>query len=320
MMLLDKHKNYVMAGFAGLGIVITVVLAIIGVNLKFFGEGPVTSNRFSSYNMLNAKTVTNPDSNGMNSETLMFEFEEPESRSKSVKDNGFASIGFALQDMNKENPSIFNVHGVSDWQKGNIEFLFESLSPTDYESEVFAQSYGPFSRLANSVGFDEVKVLSTIDSYGSRHVTMKTTAKTGKLTAIDTANLWRQMLLTLSPVPENTSYDLTLTMDDGVTVHGHLSTAEEQEKMLDYDSNNWMSIFELNRYAGVQTLDFYVQGQETSENTVALTITAPESLPEYLATFKEFSEDPENKFPSYLTTTITVEDASTPAQVFTPNR
>jgi hypothetical protein len=322
-MLLNKHKNYILVGLTALGLVLTVGMAAIGVNLDMFlKDSTITANRFSSYGLINAKTVANDSSNGLKSENITFEFEKPEAgKHRSIKDNGFVSLGYALTDANNKEPSIFNVHGVSSEKSGTVEFLFESLSPTDYESKVFYQAFTPFTRLANSAGFKDVKYISTIGDNGARHVVIETTSNGGRLTGKDADDLWRQMLIVLSPMSENTSYDLTLTLEQGITVHGTLSTKAEQDKMMEYDpNNNWDSVFSLMGYPGVQSIDLYTQGNDIHDNTAALNVTQPASVPDYVKTLTDFASNKANKFPRDFTTTATVEGEGTPIHVLYPQR
>lgn len=320
-MLLNKHKNAVLVIWTALGVALTVGMIFIGTQISFFGNGVITNNRFSSYGLINAKAVSNPSSNGLKSENITVEFEESKNGVRSIKDNGFVSLGYALSDANKEEPSIFNVHGISKWKTGNVEFLFESLSPKDYESKVFYQAFTPFTRLANNSGFKDVKYLSTVGEDGSRHVVIETNSAGDRLGSKEASDLWYQMLLVLSPMAENTSYDLTLTLDQGITVHGTLSTESEQKKMMEYDANNnWEAAFSLSQYAGVKGTDLYLQGNDVSDNTVALTINKPKSVPDYVKNLKDYSANKANKFPRDFTTTITVENESTPAHAFYPGR
>lgn len=321
-MLLKRHKNVVLVAFAALGIALTVAMIAISATITIFGDdSTITSNRFSSYGLVNAKTLSNPSSNGLKSENIAFEFEKPAAgNSRSIKDNGFVSLGYALQDANEEEPSIFNVHGVSEGDS-NLEFLFESLSPTDYASKVFYLAHTPFTRLANSPGFSNVKFLSTVGENGSRHVVMETTASNAKIAGRDAGVLWNQMLMVLSPMSENTSYDLTLTVNEGLTVHGTLSTESEQKKMMEYDEySNWESAFALTDFSGVVSADFYMQGNNKSDNTVALTVTNTVPVADSVKSLTDFAANKENKFPRGFTTTVTVEDEATPAHVFYAER
>lgn len=320
-MLLNRHKNAVLVIWTVVGVALTIAMIIIGTQFSFFGNGTITSNRFSSYGLINAKAVTNPASDGLKSENISVEFEEPKNGVKSIKDNGFVSLGYVLSDANKEEPSIFNVHGISKWKTGNVEFLFESLSPKDYESKVFYQAFTPFTRLANSAGFENVKYLSKVGADGSRHVAIETTAAGDTLGSKEASDLWGQMLLVLSPMAENTSYDLTLTLEQGITVHGTLSSESEQAKMMEYDANNnWEGAFALANFAGVTSADLYLQGNDIRDNTVALTVKKPASVPNYVKSLKDYSANKENKFPKDFTTTITVENENTPVHVFSPGR
>lgn len=319
-MLLNKHKNAVYVGLTALGLAVTVGMATIGTTVTFFGDNStITANRFSTYGLINAKTITNPSSNGLKSENITIEFEDTETSKRSVNDNGFVSLGYALKDANEKEPSIFNVHGVSEWKSGNVEFLFESLSPTDYESKVFYQAHTPFTRLANFSGFSDVKYLSTVGDNGARHVVIETTSSDDMVAVNDADDLWRQMLIVLSPMSENTSYDLTLNLPDDVTVHGTLSTKEEQEVMME-SAGSWESVFALHNYAGVQTTDLYLQGKDSHDDTVAVTILQPESTPNYIKNLTSYASNRANKFPRNFTTTVTVENEATPAHVFYPER
>lgn len=320
-MLLTRHKNAVLVIWTAVGVALTVTMIFLGTHINFFGDGVITPNRFSSYGLINAQAVSNPASNGLKSENVTVEFEEPKSDVKSIKDNGFVSLGYALSDANKKEPSIFNVHGISKWKSGNVEFLFESLSPKDYESKVFYQAFTPFTRLANTSGFKDVKYLSTVGKDGSRHVSIETKTAGDTLGSKEASDLWNQMLLVLSPMSDNTSYDLTMTLDQGVTVHGTLSTESEQTKMMEYDAdNNWESAFSLRGYSGVKSVDLYLQGNDIRDNTVALTVKKPASVSAYVDTLKDYAADKANKFPKDFITSITVENESTPAHVFSPGR
>ena len=272
--------------------------------------------------MVEAKAVANPSANGLKSENVSFEFDKPAQGRVKIKDNGFAALGYALRDANEEEQTIFNVHGVTKGDaKPKLEFLFESLSPTDYESKVFYQAHTPFTRLANFAGFQDVKYLSTIDEKGARHVVVETSAANDNVAGSDADDLWRQMLIVLSPMSENTSYDLTLNIKEGVTVHGTLSTEAEQKQMLEAAGNNaWDSVLSMQYYAGVKQLDLYMQGKNSSDNTVALTATKPASVPDYVKNLTTFASNKANKFPRDFTTTITVEGEGTPAHVFSPER
>lgn len=322
-MLLNKHKNAVLVGITSLGVALTIGMTVIGGNLDFFGDGTITSNRFSSYGMVNAKAVSNPATNGLKSENITIEFEKPgDGKRTSVKENGFASLGYALKDANEKEPSIFNVHAISEsGSKSNLEFLFESLSPTDYESNVFYQAHTPFTRLANYPGLENVKYLSTIDNDGSRHVVVEASASNANITGSDADELWRQMLIVLSPIPENTSYDLTLNLSEGLTMHGTLSTEAEQKQMMDAVGNNVLEdVFSARRYPGVVSAALYMQGNAVKDNTLALTINKPKAVSDYVKNLTDFSSNKENKFPRDFTTTITVEGETTPVHVFSPER
>lgn len=322
-MLLKRHKNIVLVTLTAVGVALTVAMIAIGTTITFFGENStITSNRFSTYGLINAKTLTNPSSNGLKSEDIAFEFEKTEKgKSRSIEDNGFVSLGYALKDANEEEASIFNVHGVSEDKSNGLEFLFESLSPTDYTSKVFYQAHTPFTRLANSAGFSDVKFLSTVGENGSRHVVMETVASNAKISGKDAGALWNQMLMVLSPMSENTSYDLTLTVNEELTVHGTLSTEAEQKKMMEYDAaGNWESAFSLKDYSGVVSTDFYLQGNNKSDNTVALTVTNTVPVADSVKNLTGFIANKENKFPRGFTTTVTVEDEATPAHVFYAER
>lgn len=320
-MLLTKHKNAVLVIWTAVGVALTVAMIFVGTQISFFGDGVITPNRFSSYGLINAKAVSNASSNGLKSENITVEFEEPKNEVKFIKDNGFVSLGYALSDANQKEPTIFNVHGVSNWKSGNVEFLFESLSPKDYESKVFYQAFTPFTRLANTSGFKNVKFLSTVGKEGSRHVSIETEAINDKLGSQEASDLWKQMLLVLAPMPDNISYDLTMTLDQGITVHGTLSSEAEQTKMMEYDADsNWEAAFSMRNYSGVKSADLYLQGNNIRDNTVALTVKKPDSMPAYVNALKVYAADRTNKFPKDFITTITAENESTPAQIFSPGR
>lgn len=321
-MLLNKHKKYVLVGLTLLGLTLTVAMIVIGTTVDIFGDKrTITANRFSSYGLVKAQTITNDTANGLKSEKIAFEFEPPEAgKARSIKDNGFVSLGYALQDANEEEPSLFDVYGVSVEKSGTLEFLFESVSPKDYESKVFYKAHTTFTRLANSAGFKDVKYLSTIADSGARHVVIETTATGDNIAGSEADDLWRQMLLVLSPMSENTSYDLTLTLDQGITVHGTLSTEAEQKKMMEDNQNNWEAVFSLMSYSGVLGIDLYTQGQNSKDNTVALTVEKPASVPDYVKNLTSFASNQANKFPRDFTTTITVEGENVPAHAFYPGR
>lgn len=316
-MLLNKHKNYILVGLTALGVFVTVGMLVLTSTIELFGGGKIMPNQFSSYGIVNAKTVSNPSSNGVKAETVSFEFDK---ETASMDSNGLSTLGRSLTMANDEEPAIYNVHGVGNGDR-DIEFLFESLSPTDYESRVFQQAYVPFTRMANARGLDGVTYLSTIDSSGARHVVVETSSKDDTITGKEVEGLWHSMLTILSPLAENTSYDLTLNSASGVTVHGTLSSADEQAQLLSKDANqSWNAVLDLMNYGGVSNIDFYVQGQDAANNTVALTVTPPASVPDFVTNMKAYAANVENSFPRDFTTTITVEGESTPAHTFYPGR
>lgn len=320
-MLLAKHKNIVLVIWTVVGVALTVAMIFLGTQISFFGDGVITPNRFSSYGLINAKAVSNPASNGLKSENVTVEFEEPKNDVKSIKDNGFISLGYALSDANQKEPSIFNVHGVSNWKSGSVEFLFESLSPKDYESKVFYQAFTPFTRLANTPGFKDVKYFSTVSKDGSRHVSIQTTTAGDKIGSREASDLWRQMLLVLSPMSDNTSYDLMMGTGQGISVHGSLSTEAEQTKMMEDDTNNnWEAAFSMSNYSGVKSADLYLQGNDIRDNVVSLTVKKPDSVPAYVSALKTYAADKANKFPKDYITSVTIENESNPTQVFSPGR
>lgn len=316
-MLLNKHKNYILVGLTALGVVVTVAMLVFTSTIELFGGGKMGPNQFSSYGMVNAKTVANASSNGVKAETVTFEFDSEEA---SLDSNGFSTLGRSLENANEEEPSIFNVHGVGNGDR-DIEFLFESLSPTDYQSTVFQKAYVPFTRMVNARGLDNVTYLSTIDESGARRVTVEVSSNDDTVEGKEVESLWRTMLTILSPIAENTSYDLTLNSAAGVTVHGTLSTEAEQKQMMEIDaSSNWDAVFGLLEYGGVSNIDLYVQGHDKGNNTVALTVAPPASVPDFVANMKAYASNLENMFPRDFTTTITVEGESVPAHTFYPGR
>ena len=316
-MLLNQHKNYIQIALTVAAVVVIVVMMIVTSTIELFGGGRITPNQFSSYGMVNAQTVASSASDGVKAETIKFEFEDSMT---SLDANALSSLGNSLRKTIEEEPAIFNVHGVGEGDR-DIEFLFESISPTDYESSAFRQAASPFTRLLNSPGIDGVKFFSTVDESGARHVTIESKSNDDSITGKEAAGLWRTMLIVLSPLSENTSYSLSLETGSGIRVHGMLSSEAEQTVMTEsIDSNNWDEVFALAGYGGVQQIDFYVQGGNSRDNTVALTVTPPASLPDYVKNMNGYVANEANTFPRNFTTTVTVEGESTPAHTIYPKQ
>lgn len=321
-MLLNKHKNHLMVGMTSLGIVLTFGMAFLGTKIDLIGENTVSANQFASYGIVDVKTAAHTAANGLQSESLNFEFAENNGQSSDVIDeNGFAAMNSALKNSIEKEPAIFNVHGVGEPDGENMEFIFESVSPSDYESNVFRQAYTPFSRLANSGQFSDVKYLSTIEDSGARSIVAGTQSSREELDGKDAEDMWGTMLIVLAPIIDNTSYKLTMGLPNNITVHGTLSTDAEQKKMMESDSgDNWEGALALKERPGVKNVDLYMQGQDTSYNTVAVTIEKPASIDEYVEELIEYSQDEDNEFPHDYTVALTVEGEATPAHVFYPGK
>lgn len=319
--MLNKHKNYVSVGITALGVLSIFVMMFLSTTVTFFGGG-IGPNQFDPYGLKNAQLTSAPAFNGMTAKQLTVEVEK---KDQSIKPNGFSALGNALQNMNSEEQTIFNVHAVSeDTASEKLEFVFQSLSPSDYESDAFQRAYVPFSRLASSPGFNGVKYLSTINESGERHVTVETEVNSDTLVGSKAENLWRSMIIVLAPITENTSYDVTLKTAKGITIHSTLSTDAEQKKMIEVpvqpNNNNWDGVFAMMKFGNVASIDLYVHGLDPSKTTVAVTLPENENASAYAKNLTAYAANEENKFPRDYTTTVTVEGQSTPAFVLPPQR
>lgn len=324
-MLLNKHKNYVYVGVSALGFLVTLAMVIIGGTWDWTGSRTVSPHQLANYGFQNVVTTTNASSGQLKSENIKFEFMEPDSNGAKQKINpqGFSTLEYALKNANEREPSIFSVHGITDWKDGSLEFRFDSVSPTDYESEVFRKTYSPFQRLANSEDIRNIKFISTINpATGSRHVAVEITVPSDKLSGRDAKSLWNKMLTVLSPLPANTSYDLTLISSRGLTVHGSLSSATEQENLGEDDLNkNWEGAMALATRAGVQQVDLYMHsGTNKADTTVAVTVAEQADLNGYISGLTSDAANEDKMFPREFTTTITVDGETAPTHIYQPTR
>lgn len=317
--MLNKHKNYVSVGITALGVLSIFVMMFLSTTVTFFGGG-IGPNQFEPYGLKNAQLASAPAFNGMSVKQVTVEVEN---KDQSKAANGFGALGNALNRMNAEEQTIFNVRAVSeDASSAKLEFMFQSLSPSDYESDAFQRAYVPFSRLASSPGFSGVKYLSTINESGERHVTVETEVNSDTLVGSKAENFWRSMMIVLAPITENTSYDVTLKTAKGITIHSTLSTDAEQKKMIEVqpNNNNWDGVFAMTKFGNVASIDLYVHGLDPSKTTVAVTLPENENASAYAKNLTAYAANEENKFPRDYTTTVTVEGQSTPAFVLPPQR
>lgn len=319
-MLLSKHKNYMMVGLSCLGVVVTVGTAFLGSKIDLVGDNTISQNQLAAYGIANVKTVANTAANGLQSESLSFDFTESNKSSKMVGETGFTALNNALKNSIEDEPTIFNVRGAGEVEDVAVEFVFESVSPSDYESKVFFQAYTPFTRLSDSADFSSVKYLSTIEDSGARQVTTAAESWKDDIAGLDIEDMWGTLLIVQAPLAENTAYNLKLALAENVTVHGAFSTEKEREQMMEADSNkNWDGILAL-KEPSVKNINVYMQGHSKSDNTVAVTIGKDVAVKEYVQNLTAYAEDEENDFPHDYTVMITVEGEAAPAHVFYPGK
>lgn len=329
-MITQKHKQVFFVSLVSLALAITFGMMFIFVNVNLLENKSITADQFTTYRISKAFVSTDKaPEQGLLSKNLSLEFVEAgASESERVRNNGLREVGNTIKSMNNKEPAIYNIHAVSDWKSGSAEFIFESSSPADYESNLFQQSYSPFTRLTNQDDmFSDISFKSLVTATGERTVIIDAKSDTTNLTSGIAQIQWNQIIGTLAVVP-NTSYQVKLETAMGVNIYSNFSTQDEITALNNFSGNVWTSAFlmvsndESMTGMGVTGLDMYLSPNKSNRSTIAVTVKDPENKASYIEKFSKIKEkNPNIELPTNLvTTTLTAVDGKTPFHVFYPSK